>query len=41
MNEPWWNDGDKISGLAATVVMLCGLSILVAIVIRLIQWIVL
>lgn len=28
--EPWWNSADKVSGLAATVIMLVALALIIA-----------
>ena len=35
-NKPWWNDGDKVSGLAATAVVITFAVLLVACVVKLI-----
>lgn len=34
--QPWWNDGDKIGGLVATMIMLAVAALLIAGVIKLI-----
>lgn len=38
--QPWWNDGDKVGGLIATVFAIAIASIFLAIVFRLCKWIV-
>lgn len=36
--QPWWNDGDKIAGFAATVVVILLLGVLVVGFIKFAQW---
>lgn len=36
--EPWWNDKDKVGGLAATVVVILVLALLTAGVIKFLIW---
>lgn len=37
--EPWWNDGSKVGGLAATVVVIILLGLLLAVSARVFVWI--
>ncbi len=36
--QPWWNDGDKVGGLAATMVLLALAILLVAVIVKVILW---
>lgn len=36
--KPWWNDGDKVGGLAATICLLMILALIIAGVVKLIIW---
>lgn len=38
--QPWWNDGDKVGGAAATLVFGCIALIVIALVIKLCLWII-
>lgn len=36
--KPWWNDGDRVGGLVATTVFILVLAVLIALVVKFIQW---
>lgn len=37
-NQPWWNDGDKVAGAAATFVFILVAAVAIALVAKLIIW---
>lgn len=37
-NKPWWNDGDKMGGLIATILFLIVLALLAGLVVKFLFW---